>query len=318
MKPLLEVHDLRVDFAAGWGRRPALQALAGVSFALQRGQTYAIVGESGCGKTTLLRAIAGLLPGAKVAGNIHFSGRELAGLSRAAYRPLRKEIAVLFQDPAGSLSPRRTVKDLLSEPFIIHNARVNLPNEVARLLDMVGLSADFAARYPHELSGGQARRIGVARALALSPKLILADEPTAGLDVSVQGELLNLLNELRAAHGMAMLMITHNLHIIRHVAERMGIMYLGRLVEEGGTSEIFHSPRHPYTKCLLSANLSIAGAAGERIILRGEPPSIAARPSGCEFRQRCPFAEEPLCLDAPGWTADEGRGWRCWKGIEVN
>ncbi len=319
MTALLEVENLRVSFPSGgvlgWHRK-TIDGVADVSFTIAPGETYAVVGESGSGKTTLLRAIAGLLPAA--GGSVRFGGQEITGLSAAEYRPLRKDIAVMFQDPVGSLSPRRTVYALLAEPYVINGMKDrDLRAEVARLLNMVGLPADFAERYPHQLSGGQARRIGVARALALSPKLILADEPTAGLDVSVQGELLNLLNDLRENLGLAMMMITHNLNVIRHVADRMGIMYLGRLVEEGDTQAIFARPRHPYTLCLLSANSSLNPTAGEqRITLQGEPPSIAMRPQGCEFRQRCPFAEEPLCTQTPAWTTlDERRGLRCLKPL---
>lgn len=321
MTPLLQVENLRVSFPCGgawkWGGK-TMDGVAGVSFAVAPRETYAIVGESGSGKTTLLRAIAGLIPAS--GGSIKFNGQEIVGLSDAEYRPLRKDIAVMFQDPVGSLSPRCTVQSLLAEPYIINGVKnKDLRAEVCRLLEMVGLPASFAARYPHQLSGGQARRVGVARALALSPKLILADEPTAGLDVSVQGELLNLLNDLRENLGLAMVMITHNLSVIRHVADRMGIMYLGRLVEEGDTQAIFASPRHPYTLCLLSANPSHnPDARAHRIMLQGEPPGIANRPQGCEFRERCPFAEKPLCMQVPPWITDNGcRGWRCLKPLAV-
>ena len=292
-----------------------MDGVAGVSFAVASGETYAIVGESGSGKTTLLRAIAGLIP---AIGSIKFNGREIAGISNSEYRPLRKDIAVMFQDPVGSLSPRCTVQSLLAEPYVINGMKNrDLRAEVRRLLNTVGLPADFAARYPHQLSGGQARRVGVARALALSPKLILADEPTAGLDVSVQGELLNLFNDLRENMGLAMVMITHNLNVIRHVADRMGIMYLGRLVEEGDTQAIFAAPRHPYTLCLLSANPSHnPSVRARRITLQGEPPGIVSRPQGCEFRERCPFVEEPLCRQTPPWTTgDSRRSWRCLKPL---
>jgi peptide/nickel transport system ATP-binding protein len=187
----------------------------------------------------------------------------------------------------------------------------DLDAEAKRLLEMVNLPTHFADRYPYQLSGGQARRVGVARALALEPKLILADEPTAGLDVSVQGELLNLLNDLRERLGLAMVIITHNLSVVRHVADRMGIMYLGRLVEEGATETIFKDPRHPYTRCLLSANPEPdPDARLERIALKGEPPSLLKRPSGCEFRERCPFAKD-ICTQTPEWEVDGGHGLRC-------
>jgi len=202
---------------------------------------------------------------------------------------------MMFQDPVGSLSPRRSVRSILCEPFRVHGIDADLAMEVPRLLAEVGLPAEFASRYPHQLSGGQARRVGVARALALRPKLVIADEPTAGLDVSVQGELLNLMNDLQQRHGIAFLMITHNLHVVRHVADRVGVMYLGRIVEEGPTFDIFAAPRHRYTEALLAANQPAASEAyGTPTHARGEVPSLFARPSGCEFHPRCAFAL-PVC-----------------------
>lgn len=319
MPALLQVSRLCVSFPVGkFWRKTKIHGVADVSFSIAAGETYAVVGESGSGKTTLLRAIAGLIPAA--GGSVKFDGREISALSAGQYRPLRKDIAVMFQDPVGSLSPRCTVQTLLSEPYIINGMQKqrDLRAEVVRLLNMVGLPADFAGRYPHQLSGGQARRIGAARALALSPKLILADEPTAGLDVSAQGDLLNLLNKLQDKLGFAMMMITHNLNVIRHAANRIGVMYLGRLVEEGDVENVVLFPRHPYTKCLLSANPSgFFNERPQRIMLRGEPPGIARRPMGCEFRQRCPFAEEPLCTQTPPWDSSNGRGWRCLKPLAV-
>lgn len=306
---LLEVRGLRVDFGP-------MTAVAGVDFEIEAGETYALVGESGSGKTTVVRAVAGLVPAA--GGSVRFEGRELVGLSERAFRPLRRDMAMMFQDPTGSLSPRMPVRSIVTEPLKIHGLGArDIDAEAARLLQMVGLSRDFAARYPYQLSGGQARRVGVARALALEPKLILADEPTAGLDVSVQGELLNLLNDLRDRLGLAMVIITHNLNVVRHVADRMGILYLGRLVEEGATEAVFARPRHPYTLCLLSANPEPdPDARLERIALLGEPPSPMHRPSGCEFRPRCPFAQ-PICRETPAWEVDaEGRGLRCLRPLD--
>lgn len=307
MSALLEVEDLVVKFGD-------LTAVAGVSFQIKAGETYAIVGESGSGKTTVIRAIAGLIE--SHGGSAKFEGQELRGLPERQFRPLRRDIAMMFQDPVGSLSPRQTVRSLITEPYRIQGMKDrDLDAEARRLLEMVGLTKDFAGRYPYQLSGGQARRVGVARALALEPKLILADEPTAGLDVSVQGELLNLLNDLRERLGLAMAIITHNLNVVRHVADRMGIMYLGRFVEEGSTEVIFAEPRHPYTLCLLSANPEPdPDARLERIALKGEPPSLKNRPQGCEFRARCPFAED-LCRETPRWELTEGHGVRCLKPL---
>ncbi|NRP12040.1 MULTISPECIES: ABC transporter ATP-binding protein [unclassified Aliiroseovarius] len=300
---LLDVKDLHTSYGA-------VNVLAGVSFKVEPGETYALVGESGSGKTTVIRAIAGLAPAQE--GSVLFDGQQIRGLPERAMRPLRKDIAMMFQDPVGSLSPRLTIRSLITEPYRIQGmSDRDLDAEAKRLLEMVNLPAHFADRYPYQLSGGQARRVGVARALALEPKLILADEPTAGLDVSVQGELLNLMNELREKLGLAMVIITHNLNVVRHVADRMGIMYLGRLVEEGDTETIFADPRHPYTHCLLSANPEPdPDARLDRIALKGEPPSLLKRPSGCEFRERCPFAK-PFCTNVPQWEVENGHGLRC-------
>ena len=308
MTRLLEVTDLRVEFGA-------VTAVAGVSFRIEAGETYALVGESGSGKTTLIRAVAGLLPSQH--GSVRFQGRELRGMSERAFRPLRRDMAMTFQDPVGSLSPRLTVGSIVTEPYRIHGLKNrDRDRDAKRLLELVGLTEDFAGRYPYQLSGGQACRVGVARALALEPKLLLADEPTAGLDVSVQGELLNLLNDLRRRLGLAMAIITHNLNVVRHVADRMGIMYLGQLVEEGATEAVFATPRHPYTLCLLSANpRPDPGARLERVALAGEPPSLRDRPKGCEFRPRCPFAKE-ICRQSPEWQLAGQHGVRCLRPLD--
>ncbi|ODT21092.1 MAG: peptide ABC transporter ATP-binding protein, partial [Mesorhizobium sp. SCN 65-12] len=261
--------------------------------------TFALVGESGSGKTTLARALNGLQPA--VAGSIRFDGQELRGLSNAGMKPIRQRMPMMFQDPVGSLSPRLSVRSLLTEPFAIHGlSNRDLDAEVRRLLAMVGLPRDFAERYPHQLSGGQARRVGVARAIALDPVLVIADEPTAGLDVSVQGEVLNLLNDLRDRMGLSMLIITHNLHVVRQIADRMAVMYLGRFVEQGETEAIFTTPRHPYTAALLSANPEPdPDKVHQRISLPADVPSLLARPKGCEFHTRCPQAQPRCSTEAP-------------------
>ena len=302
MSPLLDVRDVTVRYPAGnritarfSGQPPFIEAVLRVSFALEAGKTYALVGESGSGKTTLARAIVGLIP--LHGGSIDFAGRQISGLSEAALRTVRREIAMIFQDPVGSLSPRLKVRSILAEPFKVHGETADLGNKISALLDDVGLPAHFAERYPHQLSGGQARRIGVARALALRPKLIIADEPTAGLDVSIQGEMLNLMHDLQAKFGTAFLMITHNLNVVRHVAERMAVMYLGRIVEEGSTAAIFKASRHRYTRALLSANLKPDPDQSAHLIeVEGETPSLLRRPSGCEFHPRCTFGL-PLCKE---------------------
>lgn len=319
MSALLQVRDLVVRFGPRrslsslvTGHSRGITAVAGASFALAAGETFALVGESGSGKTTLARALIGLTPAAS--GEVLFEGSSTLGLSGAALKRLHRDIAMIFQDPVGSLSPRFTVRGLLAEPFRIHGmADRDLDAEVERLLGLVGLPRAMADRLPHQLSGGQARRVGVARAIALSPRLVIADEPTAGLDVSVQGEVLNLLNDLRETLGLSMLIITHNLNVVRHVADRMAIMYLGRFVELGTTEAIFAGPRHPYGLALLSANPEPdPDARPRRVALEGEVPSLFDRPQGCEFHGRCPMVRERCRIEAPAATTDpDGRVYTC-------
>lgn len=302
--PILSVDDVQVAFpVGGLLSRSAILGVAGVSFSVRPGETFALVGESGSGKTTLARAVNGLQ--AISEGSITFDGQRIDTLNKSQMKPVRKRMSMMFQDPVGSLSPRMTVGDLVTEPFRIHgHDGRNLREEASRLLTLVGLPADFASRYPHQLSGGQARRVGVARAIALDPALIIADEPTAGLDVSVQGEVLNLLNDLRERLGLAMVIITHNLHVVHHVADRTAVMYLGRFVEIGETEEMFANPRHPYTAALLSANPEPdPDKVHDRITLPAEVPSLLARPPGCEFHTRCPWAQEK-CRSVPPPAGD--------------
>jgi len=305
-EPLLSVTDLRVRFRSVGALRalirgvhdPFIDAVCGVSFQLRAGETLGLVGESGSGKSTVARAIMGLTPAQE--GSVRFEGGELRGLPARELRRLRADMAMMFQDPVGSLSPRLTVRALITEPFRIHGRTdADLDAEADRLLQMVGLTPEFGGRFPHQLSGGQARRVGVARALALNPKLIIADEPTAGLDVSVQGEVLNLLAHLQQELGLAILIITHNLNVVRHVTDRTAIMYLGRFVEQGATETIFRAPHHPYTAALLSANPEPdPDAERARVELQGEVPSLMNRPAGCEFHPRCPYAQA-LCAHTP-------------------
>ena len=315
--PILSVRDVQVSFPVGRiGRRSSILGVAGVSFDVRRGETFALVGESGSGKTTLARAVNGLQ--AISAGSITFDGQRIDELDRRSMKPVRKRMSMMFQDPVGSLSPRMTVGDLVTEPFRIHGAEGrNLKQETARLLSLVGLSGDFANRYPHQLSGGQARRVGVARAIALDPALVIADEPTAGLDVSVQGEVLNLLNDLRERLGLAMVIITHNLHVVHHVADRTAVMYLGRFVEAGETETVFGAPAHPYTAALLSANPEPdPDKARDRISLPAEVPSLVSRPSGCEFHTRCPWVQGKCGTQAPERIVLSGRDVACHFPLE--
>lgn len=310
--PILSVENVEVTFPVGGVlTRNTILGVAGVSFEVRRGETFALVGESGSGKTTLARAVNGLQ--AISQGSITFEGHRIDGLGKQAMRPIRRRMSMMFQDPVGSLSPRMTVGDLVTEPFRIHGTEGrNLRDEVQRLLSLVGLPPDYASRYPHQLSGGQARRVGVARAIALDPALVIADEPTAGLDVSVQGEVLNLLNELRERLGLAMVIITHNLHVVHHVADRMAVMYLGRFVETGDTDTVFAAPAHPYTAALLSANPEPdPDKAHDRIALPAEVPSLLSRPQGCEFHTRCPWVQSRCRVEAPTAQDLQGRRIAC-------
>jgi peptide/nickel transport system ATP-binding protein len=303
---LLEVERLRVRFRAmtplaarlAGIRDPMIDAVADVTLSIPEGGAFGLVGESGSGKTTLGRAIMGLV--SVWSGEIRLSGEALPRRGKQALKSWRRHVAMTFQDPAGSLSPRLTVRALITEPFRIHGlAARDLGAEARRLISLVGLSTDFLDRYPHELSGGQARRVGIARALALAPRLLIADEPTAGLDVSVQGEVLNLLARLRGELGIALLLITHNLAAVRLSAERLGVMYMGRLVETGPTAAVFREPLHPYTAALLAA-IPVADPTRHRERrIAGEVPSLLNRPSGCEFHTRCPRAEPRCRAEAP-------------------
>ena len=319
MSPLLCVRDAEVRYPHSDGlaarlrgsARAWVEVVRGVSLQIHPQQTLAIVGESGSGKTSLALALMGLVPLHR--GVVSFDGEPIARGRDGCLRPDRRRIAMMFQDPAGSLSPRMTIGEALCEPFRIHGRGREGPGEAIRLLEMVGLGADIAARYPHQLSGGQARRIGVARALALQPDMVIADEPTAGLDVSIQGDVLNLLIGLQERMGLGILIITHNLNVVRHVADRMAIMYLGRIVEQGDAADVFNQPRHPYTQALLSANpVPDPDAHIERLPLEGEVPNLLQVPNGCEFHTRCPFAQSD-CRARPPETAAlaNGHRYRC-------
>ena len=310
MSSLLSVNDLRVRYPVRGG---SVDVVHGVSLDIKRGETTAIVGESGSGKTTLAMALCGLAP--VYGGEVRFEGELLHRDRKNRLNPDRKRVALMFQDPVGSLNPRMTVRKALAEPFRIHKIEsVDPDREALGLLDKVGLGADFADRYPHQLSGGQARRVGVARALSLRPHLLIADEPTAGLDVSIQGEVLNLLSQLQQEMGLGILVITHNLNIVRHVADQMAIMYLGRFIEQGDSQQIFSQPRHPYTAALLAANPSPdPDAQPGQIELKGDVPSLLQRPPGCEFHTRCPGVREKCRSSFPEVSTDgESRQFHCF------
>jgi len=311
MTPVIEARGVAVNFRKpggflGFGHR-RLTVLDDVSVAVDPGETLGLVGESGSGKTTLARALLGLVPRAQ--GAIRFEGQPVAD-----FRPLRRKMAMMFQDPVASLSPRLTIGSAITEPFVIHGVAMASRRAAAEeLLKLVGLPKDFVSRYPHELSGGQARRAGVARALALRPALVIADEPTAGLDVSIQGEILNLMTRLKAELALSYIIVTHNLAMIRHVSDRIAIMYLGRIVEEGPTQDIFATARHPYTASLIAAEpIPDPRRRRQSLAITGEVPSVLRRPSGCEFHTRCPFAQVRCRSEAPSLTKSDGhRSVRC-------
>jgi oligopeptide/dipeptide ABC transporter ATP-binding protein len=317
MSRLLEVRGLGVRFpvqrslGARLARRPsAVHVLCDVSLDVERGQTVALVGESGSGKSTLARAVVGLVRAQQ--GSIRLDGREILG-SVEGMRAARRTVAMTFQDPVGSLSPRLTVRALLLEALHLRRlAPADRAGRAAELLSLVGLSADLLGRFPHELSGGQARRVGVARALALEPALLLADEPTSGLDVSVQGEILNLLADVQRRLGLALLLICHDMAVVRVVADRVAVLYLGRVVEEGPVAAVLGAPRHPYTRALLAASPppdpDLPAIEPE---LSGDVPSLLRRPPGCELHGRCLFAQERCRQDAPPLVEEAGRSWRC-------
>jgi len=320
-EPVLEVSDLNVRFQTMGRIRarvkgvedPFVDGVLDVSLSVRPGETVGLVGESGSGKTTLGRAVLNLI--ASQRGEIRFQGREIRNMSERRFKPLRRDMAMMFQDPVGSLSPRKSVRALITEPFEIHGIRGrNLDDEAERLADMVRLPKALLSRYPHELSGGQARRVGVARALALNPKLIIADEPTAGLDVSVQGEILNLMADLQAEHGLGYLIITHNLPVVRHISDRLAIMYLGRIVEQGAADAIFRAPAHPYTRALVEG---VPQPDPDRrrthVSIAGEVPSLMNRPKGCDFATRCPRVQDRCRVEKPPhFTTAEGREHACF------
>jgi oligopeptide/dipeptide ABC transporter ATP-binding protein len=300
--PLLEVQDLRAYFRRGGWLQPArwLRAVDGVSFALGRQETLGLVGESGSGKTTLGRTILRLVE--PTAGRIVLDGQDITGLPPAALRPLRRRMQIVFQNPYASLNPRRTVGGILRQPLALHRAPGNHDERVAELLARVGLPADAGRRYPHEFSGGQRQRIAIARALALRPDLVVADEITSGLDVTVKLRVLALLRELQAEFRVAYLFISHDLAVVRQIADRVAVMYLGRIVEEASTDALFERPLHPYTQVLqASAPPPDPAVRWEPPVLSGDPPSPVAIPPGCRFHPRCPLAEGRCRTDVPAF-----------------
>lgn len=323
-QPLLDVDNLHVHFPIYGGilrhKVATVKAVDGVSMQIGRGQTIGLVGESGSGKTTVGRAICNLhkamSPDVELDGRIWFhsdNGRvDVNGLGRRAMLPHRAEISMIFQDPFSSLNPRMTVQQIVEGPLKIHRPemdRTTRVERVASLLDLVGLQPKYAARYPHEFSGGQRQRIGIARSLTTNPALIIADEPVSALDVSVQAQVVNLMQELQAEFGLTYLFIAHDLSIVYHVADRIAVMYLGSLVEYGSAEQVYKNPRHPYSRALISAVPQPDPKRDRhgRTILEGDIPTPLAKPSGCGFRTRCPIAR-PECAEEVPPLLDVGGG----------
>ena len=301
---MLQIRELKKYFPVKSGLsshgRDSVKAVDGVSLEIKAGETFGLVGESGCGKSTLGYCVLRLIE--PTSGEIRFEGQNILALNADAMRHLRRQIQMIFQDPVSSLNPRMTVQQILQEPFIIHqlHSKLEQRQKVNELLGAVGLDESASRKYPHEFSGGQRQRIGIARALALKPKLIVADEPVSALDVSIQAQIVNLLQELQAQYRLTYLFISHGLPVVEHISDRIGVMYLGRLVETGTRSEICDEPRHPYTQVLLS---SVPSPDPDRpragIVLSGEVPSSVNPPAGCRFHTRCPYVMERCKLEEP-------------------
>ncbi|MDR3254040.1 MAG: dipeptide ABC transporter ATP-binding protein [Synergistaceae bacterium] len=313
--PLLEVKDLKKWFRVSKGAFSsggAVRALDGVDLDVRVGETVALVGESGCGKSTLGRAIVRLL--VPTSGSVRFEGENLASLRSETLQKKRRDMQFIFQDPYASLDPRMTIGDVIAEPLDIHRicaSRAERSSRVGEIMETVGLNPSYASRYAHELSGGQRQRIGIARAIALHPKLVICDEPVSALDVSIQAQIINLLKDLQTRFGMAYIFISHDLNVVRHIADRVCVMYLGKFVETADKRDIFGSPRHPYTQALLSAiPVSNPRVKREKIVLKGDIPSPANPPSGCRFHTRCPAATE-VCRQVSPELKEVAPGHRC-------
>ena len=320
---LLEVENLVKQFAADrnlFGRPTAfVKAVDGVSFRVDAGETLALVGESGCGKSTVSRLALRLIE--PDAGRIRFEGRDLLALDANELRAFRRQAQIIFQDPYASLNPRMTVGQILSEPLALHNLvpQAGRRARVEEILTLVGLEPRFARRYPHEFSGGQRQRIAIARALAVEPKLIICDEPVSALDVSIRSQILNLLRDLQRRLGLSYIFVSHDLAVVKHIADRVAVMNLGSIVETAETQALFAAPRHPYSRALLSAiPVPRPRVKRSRMLLQGEMPSALNPPNGCRFHTRCPFAIDRCRIEAPQLIADaSGHATACHRVAEL-
>ena len=313
---LLQVQDLKVHFPVREGLLQrevgSVKAVDGVTFELGRGETFGLVGESGCGKSTTALAVLRMIE--PTAGRIVFEGEDVTGHTAAGMRTIRRRMQMVYQDPFGALNPRMKVQDIIGEPLVVHGLakdRGVWRARISELMDLVGLLPDMADRYPHEFSGGQRQRIGIARALALEPSLVICDEPVSALDVSIQAQVINLLVELQERLGLTYLFIAHDLSVVRHISDRIGVMYLGRIVEVADRDTLFRSPRHPYTQALLNAvplpDPELESRRPENLIA-GEVPSVRNPPTGCRFHPRCPEAMAVCSQEAPVLNGEAATG----------
>ena len=310
--PLIEVENLKKHYPVRsglWGRvRASVKAVDGVSLKIMEGETLGVVGESGCGKTTLGRLLLRLVEATE--GRVVYQGRDVLNVGARQMRELRRSMQIIFQDPYSSLNPRMTVGGIIGEALKIHELvpPERIDARVAELMELVGLQPSYARRYPHEFSGGQRQRIGIARALAVEPKFIVADEPVSALDVSIQAQIINLLQDLQRDLGLTYLFIAHDLSVVRHISDRIAVMYLGRIVELSDRDELYAHPSHPYTKALLSAvPVPEPGASTQRVVLEGDVPNPASVPSGCPFHPRCPEKRD-RCTQTVPQLVDLGNG----------